>query len=48
MENTPEKAMVNDEEFYDDSAQVNDFDSIENEEGHEQRFQSTNRGGGFR
>lgn len=43
---TPEKAMANDEEFYDDSAQVPDFDNAEIEEGHEQRFQATNRGGG--
>lgn len=43
---THEKAMGNDEEFYDDSAQVNDFDNAENDEGHEQRFQTSNRGGG--
>ena len=41
----PEKVLANDEEFYDDSAQVTDFDNTENEEGHEQRFQAINRGG---
>lgn len=41
----PEKGMSNDEEFYDDSAQVNEFDNAENDEGHDQRFQATNRGG---
>lgn len=41
----PEKLMANDEEFYDDSAQVTEFDNTESDEGHEQRFQATNRGG---
>lgn len=40
-----EKIMKTDEEFYDDSAQVTDFDNADNEEGFEQRFQSVNRGG---
>lgn len=41
---TTEK-MNTDEEFYDDSAQVSDFDNTENDEGFEQRFQNSNRGG---
>lgn len=41
---TSEKTM-NDEEFFDDSAQVPEFDNAENEDGFEQRFQTANRGG---
>lgn len=40
-----EKIMNTDEEFYDDSAQVSEFDNAENDEGFEQRFPATNRGG---
>lgn len=37
--------MNTDEEFYDDSAPVSDFDNAENDENFEQRFQANNRGG---
>lgn len=40
-----EKIMNTDEEFFDDSAQVSDFDNNENDEGYDQRFQGGNRGG---
>lgn len=39
-----EKMMTTAEEFYDDSAQVSDFDNAD-EEGFDQRFQASNRGG---
>lgn len=40
-----DKMMSNEEEFYDDSVQVSDFDNVENEDGFDQRFQASNRGG---
>lgn len=42
---TSEKMISTDEEFFDDSAQVLDFDNVETEEGCDQRFQASNRGG---
>lgn len=45
MDSSSEKLMNTDEEFFDDSAQVSDFDNAENDEGYEQRFQTGNRGG---
>lgn len=40
-----DKMMSNEGEFYEDSAQVPDFDNAENEEGFDQCFQASNRGG---
>lgn len=40
-----DKLMNTDDDFFDDSAQVSDFDNAENDEGYEQRFQGGNRGG---
>lgn len=40
-----DKIMNTDDEFFDDSAQVADFDNADNDEGYEQHFQSGNRGG---
>lgn len=42
---TSENKMNTDDEFFDDSAQVPEFDNADNDEGFEQRFQTANRGG---